>query len=82
MKTRFAALLVCAAAAVSRAFAQGCPTQPATPQSPINVNLAPGTVTFSWMASPASGVTGYEVDAGPAIGTASAVCSVRAATCS
>jgi hypothetical protein len=73
-------LLVCAAAAASPAFAQGCPTQPATPQSPNNVNLAPGNITFTWSLSPASGVTGYEVHGGPSLGNAVTLCSTNNAT--
>src|SRR5438034_1995088 len=76
MKTRFAMLLV-AAAAVSRAFAQGCPTAPATPKSPINVNVAAGAVMFNWDVSPASGVTGYEVHAGQSVANANTVCSTN-----
>src|SRR5689334_3406424 len=81
MKARFAVLLLVCAAATPHAFAQ-CPTQPATPQSPNNINLAPGNITFSWSLSPASGVTGYEVHAGTTIGSASTVCSANNATTS
>jgi hypothetical protein len=75
MKVRLALLLVCAGM-VAHASAQ-CPTAPATPKSPINVNLAPGAVTFSWDLSPASGVTGYEVHAGQSVGSAGTVCSTN-----
>src|SRR5207244_3741678 len=80
MKTRFAMLLVCAAGAVPHAFAQVCPSAPATPKSPINMNVAAGAVTFNWDASPASGVTGYEVRSGQTVGNASAVCSTNGST--
>src|SRR5436190_12405978 len=80
MKTRFAMLLVCAAGAVSRVLAQGCPTSPATPLSPINTNVAVGNITFNWSASPASGVTGYEVYAGTTTANATRVCSTNGAT--
>src|SRR5258705_3560571 len=80
MKPRFAMLLVCAAGTVSRVLAQGCPTSPATPLSPINTNVAVGNVTFNWSASPASGVTGYEVYAGTTTANAARVCSTNGAT--
>ena len=80
MKTRFAVLLVLATGLVSHAFAQGCPNTGASPTSPINVNVAPGGVTFNWSPSPASGVTGYEVKAGTTTASATTVCSTNGAT--
>jgi hypothetical protein len=80
MKSRFAMVLVCAAGVASRAFAQGCPTSPATPLSPINTNVAVGNVAFNWSASPASGVTGYEVYAGTTTANTTKVCSTNGAT--
>ena len=77
MKTLFAMLL---AGLSTHAFAQSCPTAAATPQSPVDVNVAPGNVAFNWTASPASGVIGYEVDAGATIASATAVCSTSGAT--
>jgi hypothetical protein len=75
MKIRFAMLLACAAGLTAHAFGQICPGSGATPQSPINVNVPPGNVTFTWQASPSSGVIGYDV----LIGTNTA-CSTSGAT--
>jgi hypothetical protein len=64
MKIRLAMLAV-AAGLTAHAYAQ-CPpnSQAPVPQSPVNANVAPGNVTFTWTPSAAAGVTGYEVYAG------------------
>ena len=61
MKRRIAVLAIMAGVS-AHAFAQ-CPpsSTAAVPQSPYNVNLAPGNITFNWTPSTASGVSGYEV---------------------
>ncbi|MEK6372258.1 MAG: hypothetical protein AABO58_06140 [Acidobacteriota bacterium] len=64
MKTRLA-MLAMAAGLTAHAYAQ-CPpnSQAPVPQSPVNSNVAPSNVTFTWTPSAAGGVTGYEVHGG------------------
>ena len=82
MRIRLAVLLACVAGAATHAFAQGCPPNSQAPiaQSPNNTNVAPPSVTFTWTASTASGVTGYEVHAGMTVGSAGTVCNASGAS--
>jgi LysM repeat protein len=62
---RLAVVLLAACGLSARLFAQTpCPpsSAAAVPQSPVNVNVAPNTtINYSWSATTASGVTGYQV---------------------
>ena len=83
MKIRLAVALALLAGAM-QTFAQVvCPPNSQAPvaQSPKNTNATP-PVTFTWTASTAANVIGYDVRAGQTIGNAVTVCSTAAAATS